>query len=66
MTYTDEIKKALLKTPKDTNEASLDVYIKNASNLLRDVFGKDLNKIKNLNWIDEIDKIEKYFDENNR
>ena len=66
MTYTDEIKKALLKTPKDTNEASLDVYIKNASNLLRDVFGKDLNKIKNLNWIDEIDKIEKYFDEKNR
>ena len=66
MTYTDEIKKALLKTHKDTNEASLDVYIKNTSNLLRDVFGKDLNKIKNLNWIDEIDKIEKYFDEKNR
>ena len=66
MTYTDEIKKALLKTHKDTNEASLDVYIKNTSNLLRDVFGKDLNKEKNLNWIDEIDKIEKYFDEKNR
>jgi len=66
MTYTDEIKKALIKTHKDTNESSLDVYIKNASNLLRDVFGKDLNKEKNLNWIKETDKIEKYFDKMKR
>ena len=66
MTFTDEIKQSLLKTHKDTNEASLDVYIKNASNLLRDVFGKDLNKEKNLNWIKETDKIEKYFDKMKR
>ena len=65
--FVEEIKQALLKNwRKNTNESTLDIYIKNASNLLRDVFGKDLNKIKNLNWIDEIDKIEKYFDEKNR
>ena len=67
MTYTDEIKKALIKNwRKNTNESTLDMYIKNASNLLRDVFGKDLNKEKNLNWIKETDKIEKYFDKMDR
>jgi len=64
--FTEEIKKSLLKTHKNTNEATLDLYIKNASNLLRDVFGKDLNKEKNLNWIKETDKIEKYFDKMKR
>ena len=67
MTFTDEIKKALLKNwRKTTNESTLDLYIKNASNILRDVFGKDLNKEKNLNWIKETDKIEKYFDKMKR
>ena len=64
--FSEEIKKSLLKTHKNTNEATLDIYIKNASNLLRDVFGKDLNKEKNLNWIKETDKIEKYFDKMKR
>lgn len=64
--FSEEIKKSLLKTHKNTNEATLDIYIKNASNLLRDVFGKDLNKEKNLNWIKETDKIEKYFDKMHR
>jgi len=64
--FSEEIKQSLLKTHKNTNEATLDIYIKNASNLLRDVFGKDLNKEKNLNWIKETDKIEKYFDKMHR
>jgi len=65
--FAEEIKKALLKNwRKNTNEATLDLYIKNVSNLLRDVFGKDLNKEKNLNWIKETDKIEKYFDKMDR
>ena len=64
--FSEEIKKSLLKTHKNTNESTLDIYIKNASNLLRDVFGKDLNKEKNLNWIKETDKIEKYFDKMKR
>ena len=64
--FVEEIKKSLLKTHKNTNESTLDIYIKNASNLFRDVFGKDLNKEKNLNWIKETDKIEKYFDKMKR
>ena len=81
MTYTDEIKKALIKTHKDTNESSLDVYIINTARIFNELNGfklsrdkkkyknlKDdplltpLNKAKNLNWIKETDKIEKYFD----
>ena len=65
--FVEEIKQALLKNwRKNTNESTLDIYIKNASNLFRDVFGKDLNKEKNLNWIKETDKIEKYFDKMHR
>ena len=83
--FTDEIKKELIKTHKDTNEASLDVYILNTARLFNELNGikikkfhkekpeefkervlKPLNKEKNLNWIKETDKIEKYFDKMKR
>ena len=81
MTYTDEIKKELIKNwRKNTNESTLDVYILNTARLFNELNGikikkfhkekpeefkervlKPLNKEKNLNWIKEDDKIEKYF-----
>ena len=86
MTYTDEIKKELIKNwRKNTNESTLDVYILNTARIFNELNGikikkfhkekpeefkervlKPLNKEKNLNWIKEDDKIEKYFDKMKR
>ena len=62
MTFTDDIKKALKGTHKDTSDYSLDLYIRQTERIYKDVFGKDLNKQKNFSWIKEVDKIEKYLD----
>ena len=60
MTFTDDIKKALIKTHKDTNEESLDLYISRTAKLYNDIHGIKIPRKTRLETPEEFKKRQYY------